>query len=54
MFGSNFPVDAVVTDYRTLLNAYKLCLSGYSDADKRAIFSGNAIRTYKLSPASFS
>ena len=54
MFGSNFPVDAVVTDYRTLLNAYKLCLSGCSDAEKRAIFSGNAIRTYKLSPASFS
>lgn len=48
MFGSNFPVDAVVTDYRTLLNAYKLCLSGYSEAEKRAILSGNAVRVYKL------
>ena len=52
MFGSNFPVDAVVTDYRTLLNAYKLCLSGYSESEKRAMLSGNALRTYKLaSPA---
>lgn len=49
MWGSNFPVDAVVADYRTLLNAYKLCLSGYTDAEKRAIFSENAIRTYSLS-----
>lgn len=49
MWGSNFPVDAVVADYRTLLNAYKLCLSGYTEAEKRAMFADNAIRTYKLS-----
>jgi L-fuconolactonase len=49
MFASNFPVDAVVADYRTLVNAYKLCLSGYSDAEKRQVFSENAVRTYRLS-----
>ena len=47
MWGSNFPVDAVVADYRTLINAYKACLSGYSTDEKTAIFSGNAARVYR-------
>ncbi|MFM1987901.1 MAG: hypothetical protein RJA99_858 [Pseudomonadota bacterium] len=48
MWGSNFPVDAVVADYRTLLNAYKACLSGCSTDEKTAILSGNAARVYRV------
>lgn len=49
MFGSNFPVDGAIADFRTLVNAYKLCVADCSLADKQLIFSENAIRTYGLS-----
>jgi L-fuconolactonase len=48
LWGSNFPVDASVADYRTLLNAYKACLSGCSTDEKTAVLSGNAARVYRV------
>jgi L-fuconolactonase len=48
MFESNFPVDKMSCSYRTLWNAFKRIASGCSDAEKRALFSGTAIATYKL------
>jgi len=49
IWGSNYPVEASLCDYGTLIDAYKLATGACSDAEKEAIFSGNATRTYSLS-----
>lgn len=48
MFESNFPVDAAVGSYRVVWNAFKRIAAGMSQADKQALFSGTASRTYRL------
>jgi L-fuconolactonase len=35
-------------DYATLWNAFKLIAKGYSVAEKTALFSGTATKTYRL------
>jgi predicted TIM-barrel fold metal-dependent hydrolase len=49
MFESNFPVDMGSCTYAVLWNAFKRLASGASDAEKTALFSGTASRTYRLS-----
>lgn len=46
MFGSNFPVDSLYSDYAKLLNAYEAIVP---DAFKDAIFGGTARAFYSLS-----
>jgi predicted TIM-barrel fold metal-dependent hydrolase len=48
MFESNFPVDILSCDYRTLWNAFKRLAAGYSADEKTALFSGTASRVYRL------
>ena len=48
MFESNFPVDRVSCDYRTLWNALKRLASGASDQEKALLFRDVAMRTYRL------
>jgi predicted TIM-barrel fold metal-dependent hydrolase len=48
MFESNFPVDALSSDYRTLWNAFKRLAQGCSDDEKAALFCGTAARIYRL------
>ncbi len=48
MFESNFPVDRGACDYRTLWNAFKHIAAGYSADEKTALFSGTAIKAYRL------
>ncbi len=48
MFESNFPVDKAMCSYPVLWNAFKKMASGYSPAEKRALFSGTAGRIYKI------
>lgn len=48
MFESNFPVDKQVCSYRTLWNAFKRIAAGASADEKRALFSDNARRLYRL------
>lgn len=48
MFESNFPVDIGSCDYRTLWNAFKVLVKGYSAEEKTAMFSGTAKRVYRL------
>ncbi|MEI7932473.1 MAG: amidohydrolase family protein, partial [Alphaproteobacteria bacterium] len=48
MFESNFPVDRGAADYATLWNAFKRIAAGCSAGEKTALFSGTAIRTYRL------
>jgi predicted TIM-barrel fold metal-dependent hydrolase len=48
MFESNFPVDMGACDYTTLWNAFKVVAKGASAAEKTALFSGTATKTYRL------
>jgi predicted TIM-barrel fold metal-dependent hydrolase len=48
LFESNYPVDAVAGDYRTLWNVYKRIAAGCSRDEKTALFSGTARHVYRL------
>lgn len=48
MFERNFQVDRVGCDYVALWNAFKRLASACSPAEKAALFSGTAARTYQL------
>lgn len=48
MFESNFPVDQVSCDYRTLWNALKRLAAGASAGEKTLLFGDVARRTYRL------
>jgi predicted TIM-barrel fold metal-dependent hydrolase len=48
MFESNFPVDKGMCSYPVLWNALKRLASGAGAAEKTAVFSGTAMRVYKL------
>jgi predicted TIM-barrel fold metal-dependent hydrolase len=48
LFGSNFPIEKLWTDYASLLAAYRAALAAYSADERVQIFSGNAGRIYRL------
>lgn len=48
MFESNFPVDQKVTTYRGIWSVFKAIVSGASEEEKSALFSGTARRVYKM------
>lgn len=48
LFESNFPVDRWAVGYTVLWNAFQKMAAGYSDAEQDALFSGAAIRAYRL------
>ncbi|HEV7386228.1 MAG TPA: amidohydrolase family protein, partial [Phenylobacterium sp.] len=48
MFESNFPVDMGSCSYATLWNAFKRIAKDYGAAEKTALFSGTAAKTYRL------
>ena len=48
MFESNFPVDKGMCSYAVLWNALKRLAAGASAAEKSALFSGTALRVYRL------
>ena len=49
MFESNFPVDKGMCSYPVLWNALKRLAAGAGAAEKTALFSGTAMKTYRLS-----
>lgn len=51
MFESNFPVDQWYTSYRVLWNAFKIITTGFSTADRSALFSETARRVYRMTEA---
>ena len=53
MFESNFPVDKGSFKYTTLWDAFKRLTSGRSEREVELLFSGTAVRLYKL-PTIFS
>ncbi len=48
LFGSNFPIEKLWTDYASLAGAYRRALAHLGEAERAAIFSGNARRLYRL------
>jgi predicted TIM-barrel fold metal-dependent hydrolase len=48
MFESNFPVDKGMCSYPVLWNAFKRLAAGAGAGEKKALFSGTAMRIYRL------
>ena len=48
LFGSNFPIEKIWTDYRPLIEAYRSALEGYSESEQRAMLHDNAARVYRI------
>jgi predicted TIM-barrel fold metal-dependent hydrolase len=47
-FGTNWPVDRLFSSYGDVIDAYAEIISGFSDAEQRALFSENANRIFRL------
>ncbi|MFW6174477.1 MAG: amidohydrolase family protein [Chloroflexota bacterium] len=48
MFASNFPVDSLFASYDAIWNAFDQLTSGFSEAERDALFRANALRIYRL------
>ena len=48
LYGSNFPIEKLWTDYASLIGAYRQALAHLSEADRAQIFAGTARRLYRL------
>jgi predicted TIM-barrel fold metal-dependent hydrolase len=48
LYGSNFPIEKLWTDYASLINAYRSALSGYSVTEQHAMLHDTASRVYRL------
>ena len=48
MFGSNFPVDKLFSNYDRIFDAFKTITKGFSDGERRQLFCDNALRYYRL------
>jgi predicted TIM-barrel fold metal-dependent hydrolase len=47
-FGTNWPVDRLFSSYGDVVGAYAEIVSGFSEDEQRALFSGNANRIFRL------
>jgi predicted TIM-barrel fold metal-dependent hydrolase len=48
LFGSNFPIEKLWTDYATLFGAFRMAAAGLSMTEQNAIFYGTAARVYRI------
>jgi len=48
MFASNFPVDKLKVEYRTLWQGFAAITAGFSECEQAALFRDNARRYYRL------
>jgi predicted TIM-barrel fold metal-dependent hydrolase len=48
MFGSNFPVDGLFSDFATQWSAYDQLTADFSADERRAMFQANAERVYRI------
>jgi len=48
MFGSDFPVEKLWTDYQRLFQVFRKCIDHLSIDDQRAVLHDTAARTYRL------
>jgi len=49
LWGSNFPIEKLWTDYAALVSAHRDAAGGLAEAEHRAIFHDTACRVYRLS-----
>jgi predicted TIM-barrel fold metal-dependent hydrolase len=48
LFGSNFPIEKLWTDYGSIVDAVVSALGDLGESERDAIFYGNAVRLYRL------
>ncbi len=48
MFASNFPVDSLVADYRTILSGFREIAADFPPGEIAELFHDNAVRIYRL------
>lgn len=48
MFGSNFPVDKLFSDFDTLFDVYRAIVAGFTAEERQKLFHDNAERLYRL------
>lgn len=48
LFGSNFPIEKLWTDYGALIGSFQIAAAGLDDGARQAIFHDTACRVYKL------
>ncbi len=48
MFGSNFPIDKLYSDYGTLIEAYRTIVADFTPEEQTQMFHDNAARSYRL------
>ena len=48
LFGSNFPIEKLWTDYRTLYRTFRNAIDHLDDGDQRAILHDTAARLYRI------
>ena len=49
LYGSNFPIEKLWTEYRPLIDAYRAAIAGHSETEQRAMLHDTAARVYRLS-----
>ena len=50
LWGSNFPVDRLMARFDHGVEAVHACCEALGEAERRAVFAGNACRVYRLAP----
>lgn len=48
LFGSNFPIEKLWTDYASLIAAHRAAVAGFSPAEQRAMLHDTAARVYRV------
>lgn len=48
MFGSNFPIEKIWSDYGSLITAFRSCIGALSVSEQAAIMGETAVRVYRL------
>ena len=48
LFGSNFPIEKLWTDYATLYRTFRTAIAGLSDREQAAILHDTAARLYRI------
>jgi len=48
VFGTNWPVDRMFSSYPDVINAYADIIKGFTPAEQRAMFAGNAERLFRI------
>ena len=48
MFASNFPVDRLTASFATIFDGFAAITETFTDAERRALFRGNAQRLYRM------